>query len=274
MKRHWRPGWILLAVLLAGLASLYFYAWPKQPLWSLSFDMAKDWFDLLGVDENRRLVYVNYVDFENTNSELSHNRRSELRGYDLYSGRLVWRLSDKDVVFQDNPLAWNYWLSPDQSQVVCYEHMSASLQIRAFPSCKLQFQLKFDEKESIDGLFSSYSSDGSQILVRTKSHVHFYDSSSGRQLNSITIPELPEPTLPREDMLLSEKKDLKPQGASKNGIKPVGTVIYASNTSNGNWAAMNHPLQLSNDKRFLAIVGSGTKSVLVIHVPKKKLLAQ
>lgn len=261
MKRQWRPGRTLLTMLLMSLAVMCYYAWPKQPLWSLSFDMAKDWYELLGVDEARQIVYVNYVDHDDVNPRYPVNRRSELRGYDLYSGKLIWRLPDTDGVFRNHPLAWDYWLSPDKSQVVCYEHGNETLQIRAFPSCKLQYQIKIDEKEVAEGLFARYSDDGSKILVLTRSHVHFYDSSTGRMEYSLEIPELPEPKTPDENV-------------NWNDDKYKNAVGYIIPTSNGNWAQINGYLQLSNDKHFLAIVGKGTKSVLVFHIPTRKLLAQ
>ncbi|MFT3882967.1 MAG: hypothetical protein QM703_25340 [Gemmatales bacterium] len=268
MKRHWRPGRIVLAVLLISLAALCFYAWPKQPLWSLSFDMAEDWYELLGIDEAKQIVYVNYVDHEDVNFRHPVNRRSELRGYQLHSGKLIWRLPDTDEVFKDSPLAWAYWLSPDRSQVVCHEHGNETLQVRAFPSCKLQYQIKLDKEEAADGLLACYSNDGSQILVITRKQVHFYDSSSGRLEDSLAIPDLPEPArLP--EATVSESKT-----TSTNGGKPVGITVSVENPANHNWAALNGLLQLSDDKRFLAIAGSGMKSVLVFHLPSKKLLAQ
>lgn len=266
MKRRWRPGRILLAVLLSALAGLTFYAWPKQPLWSLSFDMAEDWYELLGVDEAKQIVYVNYRgQYVGNPGDLAH-RESELRGYQLYSGKLVWQLPDTDEVFKDSPFAWDYWLSPDKTQVICHEHGNQTLQLRAFPSCKLQYQIKLDKEE--DGLLACYSNDGSQILVITRKQVQFYDRSSGRIEDSLTIPDLPEPARQPEATVPV------PKTASTNGTAPVGITVSVENPANHNWAALNGLLQLSDDRRFLAIAGSGMKSVLVFHLPSKKLLAQ
>jgi len=268
MKRTWRPGRMVLAALLAAIAGLCFYAWPKQSLWSLSFDMAEDWCELLGVDEAKQIVYASYRDHYVGNPGLPVHRRTELRGYALYSGKLIWRLPDTDEVFKDHPLAWEYWLSPDKSQVVCHERGNETLQVRAFPSCKLQYQIKLDEKEVADGLLAGYSNDGSQILVITRKHVHFYESSSGRKNDTLVIPELPEPARQPEATLAV------PRNVSNNAFGPVGTALSVENPSNGTWATINGLFQLSEDKRFLAIVGSGIKSVLVFHLPSKKLLAQ
>lgn len=254
-----------MAVLLVSLASLCFYAWPTQPLWSLSFDMAEDSFKIIGVDEAKQIIYVNCHGHFVVNPGTPVHRESELRGYQLYSGKLIWRLPDTDEVFKDSPLAWYYWLSPDRSQVACHEHTNETIQVRAFPSCKLQFQIKVTNGETAPQLLPSYSNDGSRILVQTKDKVQIYDSSSGELLVTLLVPELPEPTLPPEKVVLESTAE------SNNSISSVGHVIPSTN---GNWAVVNHPLQISNDNRFIATVGSGAKSVLVFHVPDKKLLAQ
>lgn len=226
--------------------------------------MAKDCYGLLGVDETKQIVYVNYVNHDDEQPRYPVNRRSELRGYDLFSGKLIWRLPDTDDVFKNSPLAWEYSLSPDKAQIVCHERGNETLQVRAFPSCKLQYQIKIVEKDAADGLLAYYSDDGSMILVYTKSHVHFYDSSTGQKEYSLAIPELPIPKIPDEDIVRNDDKN-------NNAIVPVGNVVH---TSNGNWATVNGPLQLSDDKRFFAIVGNEMRSVLVFHLPTKKLLAQ
>lgn len=276
MKRVWRSGRIVLAVVLVSLAGFISYLWPPQPLWSVSFDMSKDHLELLDVDESKNILYAKYVDYHPENQP-QIEPKSELRGYDLSTGQMVWRLpdsaevmkveprlTDSEIVIKGSEELRYFWLSPDRSRVACSDYGN-DIQLRAFPSCKLQHRFKVPDQSPSDHHFVTYFRDGSRFLVWTEKRIYIYDAFSAKLIDMLNIPDLPEPQH-LEDILPPEPEKVETPFPLPNAGKVPST--------NGSWAMCNEPIQCSADGSYLAIPGKSMNSILVFHLPSKKLISQ
>src|SRR4051812_18323896 len=97
MKRHWRSGRIILAVLLFSMTALMVYVWPRQPRWQIQFGESNNFGQILGVDEARRLLYVRYMSLSFMwvpvqGQEPTLQSVIEVRCFDLDTGKQVWSL--------------------------------------------------------------------------------------------------------------------------------------------------------------------------------------
>jgi len=125
MKRKWRLGRIILAVMLLGIAALVIYSWPLVPRWNLKTDV------LVGFDEKRHLLLTMArtepgLGALPVDPPLTENTR-ELRGYDLHTGKRVFANSYDLSASKITDGFWLPMVSPDYSSLVIIDRSSGIL---------------------------------------------------------------------------------------------------------------------------------------------------
>ena len=195
MKRHWRPGRIILGVLLCAIAVLVYALWPAS-CWRVPvIDWRMPAEDFIGFDEARGLLYiVQYV-----------SDHHELRGYSLADGSQqktveLSPLTGKPslgVQFDEEPgvpkvdpvqklkSEWKWVLSPNKHVLVGLNQYQDNFQLIDLDSGQLIRQIPYP-KENAPHFFGQigFSDDGVQIGFRDYSdHFYVWDLNSGQLLN-------------------------------------------------------------------------------------------
>ena len=247
MKRHWRPGRIILAVLLIGIAALAVYVWPKRPRWQHRFDMTKELNYILSVDETKRLFYTRYMDFSSMENPVTVPASPlqlvfELRCYDLNTGNQVWNQPDPPASAppSDRLISiCNVVLSPDHRQCAYINNLRAEVDLYDLPPRTKRASIHLTGFSPGEHLSVSYSPQGDWLLARTDKQVFVYDASTAKLIHQLDIP--------------------------KEHIIGGGR---------GDWNLEQDGLLCSTDKRYLVMTTNFVDNILVFDLPGKKMIGE
>ncbi|HQR07239.1 MAG TPA: hypothetical protein PLN21_10475 [Gemmatales bacterium] len=245
MNRTWRPGRIVLAVLLLSVAALMVYLWPKQPRWQFSFDVTKNFHHILSVDETRRLFYSRYMDFSSMEIRQPATPPKlvfEIRCYDLDTGKQVWSQPDPEDPTSrpvDLLAMCPVVLSPDHQQCAYVKSHLAEVQLYDFPPRTKRASLHFADLSPGEHLRVNYSPQGDWLLTRTDKQIFIYDVQTAKLIHQLGIP--------------------------KEHIVEGGR---------GDWHLEQDSLLCSADKRYLVIANNNTDNMLVFDLYSKKMIGE
>ncbi|MFT3881686.1 MAG: WD40 repeat domain-containing protein [Gemmatales bacterium] len=165
MKRKWRIGRVILAVLLLCLAGVGFYAWPRGPRWQVEREQA------LGFDLKQGLLFT-----INGNKQQS-NDQCELHGLDLATGeRRISKSIDLKGANWVFPTQCSAVLSADCSTIACYVDIESSIQVfDVRQECKRLF---IADQFIIDSI--GLSSHGELLAINSLERVYVWDCRTGQ----------------------------------------------------------------------------------------------
>ncbi len=247
MKRHWRPGRILLAVLLVSITALMAYLWPRQPRRQIPFDMTKNFHHILAVDEPRRLFYSRYMDFSSMEIPIREQAAPpklifEVRCYDLDTGKQVWSQPDPPdpTLPPDEPFTiFNVVLSPDHRQCAYVKSHRGEVQLYDFPPRTKRASIHFADLSPGEHLRVSYSPQGDWLLARTNKQIFIYDAQTAKLIYQLDIP--------KEHIVEGGRED---------------------------WALEQDGLLCSVDKRYLVMTNNNIDNILVFDLHNKKRMGE
>lgn len=250
MKRTWRPGRLLLAMLLMSVAVLAAYYWPKKPRWQLSTDMTRESYHLLQVDERNRHLYLRYLDFSGITTALTNAQHtgpfftSEIRCYALDSGELLWSKPDPEEGKSRRPLDeftrfGDVILSPDLKQVAYLKNGKGEIHLYDFPSLTGPTVIKYHGLSPAEHINANYSPQGDLLLTRIDKQIFIYDSKSASLIYQLDIP--------------------------RERVQSGGR---------GNWVLAQDALICSPDKKYLITANNMADNILVFDIASKKVIGE
>ena len=173
MKRTWRAGRVILAVLLLSLIGAAFYVWPMGPRWAVERERP------LGFDLKHGLLFtINYLD---------DTHDYELHGYDLASGQRTksMPLGLTERYPSDHP-KWMAILSEDCSRLACWNESDQSIMVLDVHQESLHIFSCKTGHISVDSI--SLSCDGSLLAFRGYDEVQIWDCTTGTIKKSLKMP--------------------------------------------------------------------------------------
>ena len=170
MKRQWRAGRIILALLLCSLATLAIYLWPMQPRWQVSDER------IVAFDLKQGLVYTIKQDEDNGNHEL--------HGLDLMTGELRQRnILSSDLISSRTPWQWRFIMSEDCSKLVCFDSTAFIHILDAQKQCERICSIPGQYMQSLN-----ISPDGMMIAFRENEYVEVWDVQTGKKQCRFRMP--------------------------------------------------------------------------------------
>lgn len=179
MRREWRAGRVILAVLLLSLVGVGFYVWPRGPRWTIGPDRP------MGFDLQRGLLFTTTV--------WAGKKDCELHGFDLVSGE---RKVSIPIPREAKDLEAHLWemqtqLSPDCSKVATWGRSEPSIQVfDVRQQGRLLFKIRSDPL--IWSSRVSFSPDGKLLAFRCLSEieeVQIWDCTKGELKQTLKMPD-------------------------------------------------------------------------------------
>jgi hypothetical protein len=195
MKRLWRPGRTILAVMLVGVAAMMFFFWPKVPRWKLSNDI------FVGFDDKQQLLLTT----KRRNPDVPANilvpeNIVELRGYDFSSGQCTFSQTYLLKGVKTRAEACDFMVSPDGNVIIVCDRYQGILQAFDLKTGALRCQLTAEDKYQMD-LYRSvgFSPDGMYFAAcdYNSASLLLWDLTNGQVAVRVSIPsELMAPSNP------------------------------------------------------------------------------
>jgi WD40 repeat protein len=126
MKRQWRPGRIVLAVMLVGIAGLTFWVWPTQRGWSIPEEK------LIGFDDSKALLYTvkrTAQNYELTAYDLHTGARKRTQSLNPINNNLP---SNTDSDQKEWLELWEWILAPDKQVLIALNPSLDEFQFQLF----------------------------------------------------------------------------------------------------------------------------------------------
>ena len=180
MKRTWRAGRVILAVLLLSLVGVASYVWPRGPRWQVERE-AHSGFSLkpLCFDLAKNLLFAFRV--QNTEDQF------ELLGFDLTTGakrvsrQLIFSKPERSV-----QTTWHAILSADCSTLVCYNGVSFFQIFDVRQQCQRLFSFNWDKIDSIESIGLSFH--GELLAIHKNFEVQVWDCQTGKIKRRLSMP--------------------------------------------------------------------------------------
>lgn len=194
MKRQWRAGRIILAVLLLSLAGFVFYVWPGVS-WKLEGEKA------IGFDMAKGLVYT----------VKCNDGKHELRGYDLWSGEqrkvvgLVPETSLESRTGIEGSISpelrkkriaelWEWHLSPNKEELIAINQLQTNIQVVELTTGKVTKKLRCREHGVVylSNTSIGFSRDGRLFAAqdKTTNFILIWNLSTGEVIDRDTHDDL------------------------------------------------------------------------------------
>lgn len=187
MRREWRAGRVILAVVLLCVAGVGFYVWPRGPRWVIPFDtMAGVGFTQIaqerpvGFDLKRGLLF--------TTKHLLDNKGFELHGFELSSGELKVNvpIPIENITTPNGPHDWSSLLSEDGSTLICWNTWGFIIQVfEVHQQCRSLCTIKMPSS-SMDSI--SLSCHGELLAFRHDDDVQLWNCKEGKIIRHLTMP--------------------------------------------------------------------------------------
>ncbi len=226
MKRQWRVGRLILAILLLGLATLAFSFWPIGPRWKIGDELP------LGFDLKQNLLFTG---IDNTQEG---DGNYELRGYDLATGERRLEKSVKVERFhRDHRYLWRSILSADSNTAACYYDSSPLDPSSSIQVFDIRQQCQRLCRIEVGGLSSVALSANGDILALQKGfeEIEVWNCRTGTMKYRLSLP-------------------------SKSFPGGVGGIGFS-----GHFSCSPENMQISSDEHYLA-VGTGMGDIAVFDL--------
>lgn len=248
MKRRWRPGRILLAVLLTGIASMTAYHWAKQPRWQLATKIPWESNHIVSVDEAKRLLYLRYMDFSAMEDPKLGEPGTplklvfETRCYNLDTGKLIWTHPDPAEITASSdgmPSMCQVIISPDNRQLIYLDSQRGRIHFYALPPRQKRTDIHFTQLSPGEHLRASFSPKGDWLIARTNRQIFVYDAQTAKLLHQLDIPK-----------------------------------EYIIEGGRGSWNLEQDALLSSTDQRYVLMTNNNAENILFFEMQGKKVIGE